>query len=162
MKPGGALEALVSRTANHLSSNSVARLWKWPEPIFLQKRLIPCPSCGTQREILEGQHSGKTGFDFFGYTVGGVVVAIECKEGYTKPTLRIPGHQATALQEVARVGGVALLIWSRGHEERAFFSTQLEPARWVDGHPLERMGSGRESVLDMEHLLTSAKPSAKK
>jgi penicillin-binding protein-related factor A (putative recombinase) len=155
MKPGGKLEALVSKTATFLAREGIARIWKWPEPVFLQKRLIHCPSCGTQQEVLEGSHSAKTGFDFFGYTSSGRVVAIECKEGYQKPTIRIPEHQAMALKEVSRVGGYAFLIWSRGTEERAFFASfanQLEPARWVDGHVLAR----KDGILDLAWLFTPA------
>jgi penicillin-binding protein-related factor A (putative recombinase) len=152
MKPGGKLEALVSKTATFLAREGLARIWKWPEPVFLQKRLIPCPTCGTQQEVLEGSHSAKTGFDFFGYTSNGRVVAIECKEGYQKPTIRIPEHQAMALKEVARVNGFAFLIWSRGPEERLFFASKIEPARWVDGHPVAR----KDGILDLAFLFTAA------
>lgn len=152
MKPGGKLEALVSRTAQHLARENIARIWKWPEPVYLQRRMIPCPGCGIQLDVLEGSHSAKTGFDFFGYTAAGRVVAIECKEGYQKASLKIPEHQAQALQEVGRVGGFALLIWSRGTEERLFFATQIEPARWVDGVPLQR----RDGILDVAHVFTPA------
>jgi penicillin-binding protein-related factor A (putative recombinase) len=152
MKPGGKLEALVSKTATHLAREGIARIWKWPEPVFLQKRLIHCPTCGTQQEVLEGSHSAKTGFDFFGYTSSGRVVAIECKEGYQKPTIRIPEHQAMALKEVLRVGGFAFLIWSKGTEEKLFFANQLEPARWVEGQSLTR----KDWILELAFLFTPA------
>lgn len=155
MKRGGALESLVARTASYLARNGIARIWKWPEPMYVQKTFKACESCGTMHSGMEAIPSGKTGFDFFGYTTSGQFIAIECKEGYNKPTIKIPEHQIAALQEVGKVGGIALLVWSRGHEERLFTSTQLEPARWVEGLELARKKSQGDAILDLDLVIST-------
>ena len=118
MRKGSELESLIRRVSQKLAEAQVMRLFKWPVDQIIQERAIRCTSCGAFSNGLSLLHTHRTGCDFFGYTSRGQHVALEAK-GIAKPSLRIyceegAGvhiHQMLHLEEVARAGGKAVIVW---------------------------------------------------
>jgi hypothetical protein len=118
MKSGGKLESLIRKTADHLARNQVARLYQWPVPTMQGSVLGKCPTCHSAGSFPSLVYLARTGADFFGYTRFGRFVMIEAKE-CAKPRLPVnvesghglKRHQACALREVYRAGGIGLVVW---------------------------------------------------
>jgi penicillin-binding protein-related factor A (putative recombinase) len=116
---GKRLEAIVRKAAKSLSDRQIARIHRWAEA--KETKLIPSRCrCGNVSSTLAVIHTEAPGADFWGYTVAGRVILIECKENGTA-SLPIGGtglkpHQAAALLEAHRAGGIALLAWYRKDE----------------------------------------------
>lgn len=90
------LEALVRKAGRELMDYQVARLFKVPE----EMSQTPC--------------------DFFGYTVDGRAILIECKM-VNRPSLPIASssnglsvHQWNELVDANKANALALICWSRG------------------------------------------------
>lgn len=90
------LEALIRQAGRELADYQVARIFKVPE----EMQQTPC--------------------DFFGYTVHGRAILIECKmvNRTSLPISESPGlsaHQWNELSDANKAGALALICWSRGH-----------------------------------------------
>lgn len=96
-----ALEAHVRKVAAALHDHQKARLYKIPNDI----------------RIVDDQviHGGQTPSDFFGFTVTGRVILLECKmRAQTSLEMGPKGlkaHQQIAINEAHRAGGIGLLVW---------------------------------------------------
>lgn len=91
------LESLIRKAGRDLADWQVARIFKVPEEMMQ----TPC--------------------DFFGYTIAGNAILIECKmvSRTALPICMSPGlapHQWIALEEANRANCIALICWMRGKE----------------------------------------------
>jgi len=89
------LELVVREAGRKLADYQIARIFKVPEEL----QQTPC--------------------DFFGYTVTGRAILIECKQVYrtSLPIGKSPGlsaHQWNELCDASRAGCLALICWARG------------------------------------------------
>lgn len=86
----------------------------------MSERPTQCSNCGLWGKAGAIQYAERGGYDFFGHTATGVHIGIECKD-IDKPSLRlwveegagVKVHQMIALREVAKAGGIALIVWKR-------------------------------------------------
>lgn len=158
MKPGGHLESLIQKTGDRLSRRQIARLFKWPTPVIQTGIQEACPNCGSYRWSTKLVHTARTGFDFFGYSASGRFIAIEAKESFRR---RLPvnvetgdglhAHQAIALREVSRAGGIALIVWMRTDNVAVFSieeaSKKIRSLEWLDKR--ERVYSEETGILGL-------------
>lgn len=149
VKRGGRLESLILKTANYLARNQIARIWKWPVEVRLQPVKRLCPTCHSATSSQELIYAARTGFDFFGYTAKGRVIAIEAKEEQgdrlrwnIKDGAGVKRHQLDALQEVKRAGGIAFVLWMRQEEVRLvdvyIDRGQQKSMPWGYGAPIKK------------------------
>lgn len=161
--PGGKeLEHLIRSCSRKLAERQVARIFRWPEEKIEQRRSSQCTSCGTFSSHTEVLRTAKNGCDFFGYTASGRHIAIEAKQGipaslpiWAKSGHGIQVHQMLHLTEVARAGGLALVVWKRGglvatvdidmiaalSEERKSLAWAKIPAKFI------HMAEAEEAIL---------------
>lgn len=98
------LEKMTKDAASILERKGVAKLWKIPTDLRL-----------TGSGATFGE---QTPCDFIGHTHLGRVIMVECKDiSNSRLPLSSAGlkpHQRVALDECARAGGLALLLWAHG------------------------------------------------
>lgn len=103
-KTGKALERLVRAVAGRLHDRQKAKLWKIPNDLRVT----------SSGEAIWGDQNPA---DFFGHTINGRAILIECKEisgaRLALGTRGLKPHQYLALQEAHKTGAIALVIWAR-------------------------------------------------
>jgi penicillin-binding protein-related factor A (putative recombinase) len=113
---GKRLEAIVRKAAKSLADRDVARIYRIHEGKATKMIPTRC-ACGRVECAMSVVHTEESPADFWGFTVNGRAILIECKE-CGNPSLPLApsglkSHQRLALQEVHAADGVALLVWYR-------------------------------------------------
>lgn len=141
------LETIVRRVGRELEDQQRAKFWKLPNDLRIT----------SSGEAVWGE---KGPADFFGHTISGRAVFIECKDikGATLSmgTRGIKAHQWIALAELTRCGGIGLVIWAH-HEEVAVLGTDLvyslargrKSVSWKAIPPEHKHELGTSGIMDL-------------
>ena len=141
------LEKIVRRVAKELEENQRAKLWKLPNDLRIT----------SSGEAVWGE---KGPADFFGHTITGRAVFIECKDiksgCLSMGTRGIKAHQWIALAEMTRCGGIGLFIWAH-EDEVAVLGTDLiyslargrKSVSWKSIPPENKHELGHSGIMDL-------------
>jgi penicillin-binding protein-related factor A (putative recombinase) len=123
---GKTLERVVRKVAERLHDRQKAKLWKIPNDLRIT----------TSGEAIWGDQNPA---DFFGHTITGRFVLIECKNiqgsRLSLGTRGLKPHQFLALQEAHDTGAIALVVWAR-----------QEQVAVLDMDMIRRLTASRRSV----------------
>jgi hypothetical protein len=120
---------------------------------FVEELPLPTVPAGMLRRV-----RGKSAYDYFGYTASGKFIAIELKsnaEHTQSLKIRemddhgdgIQYHQLAALDQVARKGGIALIIWSNGGAVGVLGPEQIMVIKGIFDTSVARKRAGKDEEI---------------